>query len=175
MLKIVIFQLWHIKALCVRASMHFLSIVRKAANYIPVVFVFKSPKECNIQIHVGKVKINDHILPIEKRDMSYPNEILSLRNQVECSQVALCSLFSRVVKDAKKISRVIYRVKSIHYTSLFGFLMMNEKVNEQLTKHQDAFEQVIVVLSWLKRNNHLYQTFLATFEKKQCTVTLGII
>ena len=30
--------------------------------------------------------------------MCYPNEILSLRNQVECSQVALCGLFSIVAK-----------------------------------------------------------------------------
>ena len=45
--------------------------------------------------------------------------------------------------------------------------MMNEKVDEQLTKDQDAYERVRVALSWLKQNNHFYQTFL-----KQCTITL---
>ena len=78
---------------------------------------FKLPKELNIQFHVGKVTMNDHVLPIEKWDMSYPNEILSLQNQVECSQVALCGLFSTVLKMLRNISGIIYRVKSIQYTA----------------------------------------------------------
>ena len=62
---------------------------------------FKAPSQFNIDFHVGKVKANDEILPVEQWDMTYPNEILSLKNQVEYSQVALCGLFSTVVKDAK--------------------------------------------------------------------------
>ena len=132
---------------------------------------FKSPSEFDIDFHVGKVKINGTVMPIEKWDMTYPNEILTLRNQVECNQVALCGLFSTVIKDAKKHQwrHVQGEINSLHkldrhYYGLFGFMMMNEKVSDQLTEHPDACERVRVALLWLKQNNHLYQTFLARFE-----------
>ena len=92
------------------------------------------------------------VMPIEKWDMTYPNEISTLRNQVECNQVALCGLFSTVIKDAKKHQwrHVQGEINSLHkldrhYYGLFGFMMMNEKVSDQLTKHPDACEQVRVV------------------------------
>ena len=105
----------------------------------------KLPSEFNIDFHVGKVKINGTVMPIEKWDMIYPNKILTLRNQVECSQVVLCGLFSTVIKDAKKHQwrHVQCENNSLHkldryYYGLFGFMMMNEKVSDQLTKHPDA-------------------------------------
>ena len=134
---------------------------------------FKSPSELSTDFHVGKVKINDNILPVDQWDMRYPHEILSLKNQVECGQVALCGLFSTVVKDAKlkmhQWRHIQGEINSLHkldkhYYGLFGFMLMNEKVNDQLTKHPDAFERIRTALSWFKQNNHLYQTFLARFE-----------
>ena len=62
---------------------------------------FKSPTELNTDFHVGKVKENGKILSVDKWDMAYPNEITELKNQVERGQVALCGLFSNIVKDAK--------------------------------------------------------------------------
>jgi len=41
---------------------------------------------------------------------------------------------------------------------------MNEKITESLTKYFDACEHIKVVLHWLKKNNHLYKSFLACFE-----------
>ena len=103
---------------------------------------FKSPSDLTSDFHVGKVKINDQlqVLPVEQWDMEYPKEILSLRNQVECCQIALCGLFSTVVKDAKKHQwrRVQGEINSLHkldkhYYGLFGFMLMNENVSDQLT------------------------------------------
>ena len=62
---------------------------------------FRTPSELNIEFHVGKVKAKDKKLPVEKWDMSSPSKILSLKNHVECNQVALCGLISTVVKDVK--------------------------------------------------------------------------
>ena len=59
----------------------------------------RTPSELNIQLHIGKVNVKD---PIDKWDMAYPNEILSLQNQIECNLVALCGIFSTTVKDAKQ-------------------------------------------------------------------------
>ena len=131
---------------------------------------FRTPSELNIDFHVGKVKTKDH-LPVRKWEMACPYEILSLKNQVECGQIALCGLFSTVVKDARKHQwrHIQGEVNSLHkldrhYYGLFGFMLMNEKVSDELTKHPDACERVRKALSWLKQNNHLYQTFLSKFE-----------
>ena len=64
---------------------------------------YKSPSQFNIDfIHVSKVKTKSQLLPVNKWDMAYPNEIVSLQAQVEYSQIALCGPFSTEVKDAKK-------------------------------------------------------------------------
>ena len=132
---------------------------------------YKTPTQFNIDFHVGKVKTKGKLLPINKWDMAYPNEILSLQTQVECCQIALCGLFSTVVKDAKKhqwrhIQGEVNALHKLdkHYYGLFGFMLMNEKVSVKLIKHPDACERVRKALSWLKQNNHLYQTFMARFE-----------
>ena len=86
----------------------------------------------------------------------------------QCCQVALCGLFSTTVKDAKqhKWRHMQGEINSLHkldkhYYGMFGFMMMNEQVNEQLTQHPEASERVRKALSWLKGNNHLYKNFLA--------------
>ena len=62
----------------------------------------KSPSELTSELYVGKVKMDGKNLPVEQWDMQYPKEILALKNQAEHCQVALCGVFSTVVKDAKK-------------------------------------------------------------------------
>ena len=120
---------------------------------------FKSPSELNIDFYVGKIKGDDNkILPVHMWDMACPKDILALKNQVECCQVALCGLFSTTVKDAKQhqwryLQGKINSLRKLdkHYYGMFGFMMMNEKVSEQLTQHPEACEQVRKALSWLKR------------------------
>ena len=132
---------------------------------------FRSPSELPCEFHVGKVKIDGQVLPVDKWDMAYPKEILSLKNQVECCQIALCGLLSTVVKDAKKHQwrHVQGEINSLHkldkhYYGMFGFMLMNEKISDQLTKYPEACERVRNALSWLKSNNHLYKLFLARYE-----------
>ena len=132
---------------------------------------FKSPKELNTDFHVGKVKENDKILSVDKWDMAYPNEITNLKNQVERGQVALCGLFSTVVKDAKmhQWRHVQGEINSLHkldkhYYGIFGFMLLKENISDQMTKHPDACERVRKALLWLKQNNHLCKTFLSRFE-----------
>ena len=132
---------------------------------------FKSPSELPCEFHVGKVKIDGQVLPVDKWDMAYPKEILSLKNQVECCQIALCGLFSTVVKDAKKhqwhhVQGEINSLQKLdkHYYGMFGFMLINEKISDQLTKYPEACERVRNALSWLKSNNHLYKLFLARYE-----------
>ena len=107
---------------------------------------FKSPSELN-DFHVGKVKSDDKILPVHMWDMSCPQDILALKNQAECCQVAMCGLFSTTVKDAKQHQwrHMQGEINSLHkldkhYYGMFGFMMMNEKVSEQLTQHPEACE-----------------------------------
>ena len=132
---------------------------------------FKSPSELPCEFYVGKVKIDGQVLPVDKWYMAYPKEILSLKNQVECCQIALCGLFSTVVKDAKKhqwhhVQGEIHSLHKLdkHYYGMFGFMLMNEKISDQLTKYPEACERVRNALSWLKSNNHLYKLFLARYE-----------
>ena len=132
---------------------------------------YKTPSQFNIDFHVGKVKTKGQPLPINKWDMAYLNKILSLQTQIECGQIALCGLFSTVVEDAKKHQwrHVQGEVNALHKLDkhcykFFGFMLMNEKVSDQLTKHPDACKRVRKALSWLKQNNHLYETFMARFE-----------
>ena len=63
---------------------------------------FESPSELNSDVHVGKVKKHNKLLPVHMWGMARPKDILVLKNQAECYQVALCGLFSTTVKDAKK-------------------------------------------------------------------------
>ena len=63
---------------------------------------------------------------------------VQMKNQVECSQIALCGLFSTVVKDAKKHQwrHIQGEVNSLHkldrhYYGLFGFMLMNEKIGDK--------------------------------------------
>ena len=51
-----------------------------------------------------------------------------------------------------------------HYYGMFGFLLMNEKITASLSKYPDAYERIRVALKWLKKNNHIYQQFLACYE-----------
>ena len=51
-----------------------------------------------------------------------------------------------------------------HYYGMFGFLMLKDQVKDHLTKYPQAAERIRLALQWLKRNNHLYKTFLARFE-----------
>ena len=41
---------------------------------------------------------------------------------------------------------------------------MNEKVSANCSNNSDAYERIRVALQWLKKNNHLYNQFLARFE-----------
>ena len=47
-----------------------------------------------------------------------------------------------------------------HYYGLFGFMLLNEKIRDELTKYPEACERVRKV----KKNNHLYKKFLARYE-----------
>ena len=103
--------------------------------------------------------------------MAYPNEITNLKNQVERGQVALCGLFLTIVKDAKmhQWCHVQGEINSLHkldkhYYGIFGFMLLNEKISDQMTNYPDACERVRKALLWLKQNNHLYKTFLSRFE-----------
>ena len=132
---------------------------------------FKSPSEFNSEMHVGKVKVDDDVLPVHEWDMTYPQEILSLKNQTECCQISLCGVFSTVVKDAKQHQwrHLQGEVNSLHkldkhYYGLFGFMLLNEKISDELTKYPEACERVRKALSWLKKNNHLYKKLLARYE-----------
>ena len=132
---------------------------------------FKSPSEFNSEMHVGKVKVDGDVLPVHEWDMVYPQEILSLKNQTECCQISLCGVFSTVVKDAKQHQwrHMQGKINSLHkldkhYYGLFGFMLLNEKISDELTKYPEACEQVRKALSWLKKNNHLYKKFLARYK-----------
>ena len=80
-------------------------------------------------------------------------------------------VFSTVVKDAKQHQwcHMQGEINSLHkldkhYYGLFGFMLLNEKISDELTKYPEACEQVRKALSWLKKNNHLYKKFLARYE-----------
>ena len=132
---------------------------------------FESPDELPIVFHVGKVTDDNSSLPVTEWEMVYPSCLTALANQYERSQIALCALFSTTVKDAKQHQwkHVQGEVNSLHkldkhYYGMFGFLMLNDKVKEHLTKYPEATERIRQALQWLKRNNDLYKTFLSRFE-----------
>jgi len=88
----------------------------------------------------------------------------------EHCQVALCGIFSTTVKDAKKHHwhHVQGEVNALHkldrnYYGLFGFMLVGETINEDLTVNSDTYEHITLALH-LKQNNHLYQNFMARFE-----------
>ena len=120
------------------------------------------------KFHIGIV---DEALPTEEWDLIYPEAILNLKNSIEQSQVALCGIFSTTVKDTKRhqwrhIQSEVNLLHKLdrHYYGLFGFLLINEDLNDKLAKNSEAYERIRLALHWLKRNNHLYQDFLARFE-----------
>ena len=132
---------------------------------------FESPEDLPIVFHVGKVTDDNSSLPVTEWEMVYPSCLTALANQYELSQIALCALFSTTVKDAKQHQwkHVQGEVNSLHkldkhYYGMFGFLMLNDKVKEHLTKYPEAAERIRQALQWLKRNNDLYKTFLSRFE-----------
>ena len=132
---------------------------------------YDSPDELATVFHVGKVADDTGTLPVTEWEMTYPKAITALTNNYEQCQIALCGLFSTTVKDAKQHQwkHIQGEVNSLHkmdkhYYGMFGFLMLNDKVKEHLTKYPQAAERIRQALQWLKRNNHLYQTFLARFE-----------
>ena len=133
---------------------------------------FESPDELSVVFHVGMVTDDSSAtLPVTEWEMVYPSCLTALANQYELSQIALCALFSTTVKDAKQHQwkHVQGEVNSLHkldkhYYGMFGFLMLNDKVKEHLTKYPEAAERIRQALQWLKRNNDLYKTFLSRFE-----------
>lgn len=125
----------------------------------------------SVVFHVGKVTDNTGTLPVTEWEMTYPKDITALVNQYEQCQIALCGLFSTTVKDAKQHQwkHVQGEVNSLHkmdkhYYGMFGFLMLNDKVKEHLTKYPQAAERIRQALQWLKKNNDLYKQFLTRFE-----------
>ena len=127
---------------------------------------FKFPSD--YKLHIGYL---DEKLPIQNWDMTFPEVILNLKNPIEQCQVALCGIFSTTVKDAKKHQwrHIQGEVNSLHkldrhYYGLFGFLMINEDLSDKLVRNSEAYERIRLALHWLKKNNHLYQDFLARFE-----------
>ena len=133
--------------------------------------VFESPEDLPIVFHVGKVTDDNSTLPVTEWEMVYPSCLTALANQYERSQIALCALFSTTVKDAKQHQwkHVQGEVNSLHkldkhYYGMFGFLMLNDKVQEHMTKYPEAAERIRQALQWLKKNNDLYKTFLSRFE-----------
>ena len=132
---------------------------------------FESPEDLPIAFHVGKVTDDNSTLPVTEWEMVYPSSLTALANQYELSQIALCALFSTTVKDAKQHQwkHVQGEVNSLHkldkhYYGMFGFLMLNDKVKEHLTKYPEAAERIRQALQWLKKNNDLFKTFLSRFE-----------
>ena len=125
---------------------------------------FESPEDLPIVFHVGKVTDdNSASLPVTEWEMVYPSCLTALANQYELSQIALCALFSTTVKDAKQHQwkHVQGEVNSLHkldkhYYGMFGFLMLNDKVKEHLTKYPEAAEHIRQALQWLKKNNDQY-------------------
>ena len=127
---------------------------------------FKFPSD--YKFHVGYLEDK---LPIQEWDMTFPEVILNLKNPIEQCQVALCGFFSTTVKDAKRHQwrHIQDEVNSLHkldrhYYGLFSFLMINEDLSDKLVKNSEAYERIRLALHWLKKNNHLYQDFLARFE-----------
>ena len=125
----------------------------------------KCPSE--FEFHVGKYEGID----IEEWDMRFPEVILNLKNPVEHCQIALCGIFSTTVKDAKRhqwrhIQGEVNALHKLdrHYYGLFGFLLINEDLSDKFVKYPEAYERIRLALHWLKKNNHLYQDFLARFE-----------
>ena len=128
---------------------------------------YKNPTEYSSIFHVGKTDKPSTV----DWDMVYPVQITSLKTELEKCQVALCGIFSTTIKDVKKhqwrhIQGEVNALHKLdrHYYGMFGFLLMNEKITESLTKYSDACERIRVALHWLKKNNHLYESFLAHFE-----------
>ena len=98
---------------------------------------FESPEDLPIVFHVGKVAEDNSTLPVTEWEMVYPSCLTALANRYELSQIALCALFSTTVKDAKQHQwkHVQGEVNSLHkldkhYYGIFGFLMLNDKVQE---------------------------------------------
>jgi len=43
-------------------------------------------------------------------------------------------------------------------------LFINETLNNKTVKHAETYERIRQALHWIKKNNHLYQDFMAKFE-----------
>ena len=128
---------------------------------------FKNPKEYSITFHMGKT----NKLSTLEWDMGYPPQVMCLKTEFEKCQIALCGIFSTTVKDAKRhqwrhIQGEVNALHKLdkHYYGMFGFLLMNEKVSADCSNNSDTYERIRVALQWLKKNNHLYNQFLARFE-----------
>ena len=128
---------------------------------------YKNLAEYGVTFHIGKT----NELSTVEWDMAYPPEVTCLKTEFEKCQVALCGIFSTTIKDAKKHQwrhiqgevNVLHKLDR-HYYGMFGFLLINEKINSNLTKYPDACERIRRALQWLKKYNPLYQHFLAHFE-----------
>ena len=72
---------------------------------------FKSPSEFNSEMHVGKVKVDGDVLPVHEWDMAYPQEILSLKNQIKCCKNFTVGFFLQLSKMPNSTSGVICRAK----------------------------------------------------------------
>ena len=81
-------------------------------------------------------------------------------------------LVSTVIKDAKQHQwrHVQGEVNALHkldkhYYGLFGFMMMNVKISDHMTKYPESCERVRVALSWLKKYNHLHKNNVQIYQR----------